>query len=490
MQRYTANIPNRSNPFSSSAVAFAMAAVLMFAGCASSRSSQRDVTEENVTYRGAPKNVKQFDVDGIQVIMRPSGPANHVIAAELFIRGGLPALPKDVSPAVQSLALEVPPLSGPSTMTKQEYRRLIDRMVTGILPSDTRDYSSMTLRSVDENFDRSWDLFAGVVMHPQFDSLELRNAKERLTSAIQNRTSDPESYAEFLADSAYFYGHPYGRTATVSDVQRVTEADLLAQYHRMFVKSRLLLVVVGNVDSADLYHKVATSLATLPEGDYKQTPLPEPQNANRPEVIIRPAAGDRDAVPTTYIVARHRVPQRTDSLYYAMLRLSSFVSGSLFREIRMERNLSYAPDAEVNFTRTPYGEITMSTTLPDSAWRTAKREVIDFFRDYIIADEYITSGLGTWITSTYLKEQTNASQAHELGLAQIYTGSWTNEFRLIDGLRSLTAEQINEAAQLYLRNFTVAIVGDTSAVTRSEFLPDDSTRESESDRYESKGEYK
>ena len=96
--------------------------------------------------------------------------------------------------------------------------------------------------------------------------------------------------------------------------------------------------------------------------------------------------------------------------------------------------------------------------------------MIDFFRDYIIADEYINSGLSSWITSNYMREQTNESQANEIGSAQIYTGSWRNAYGMIEGISTITAEQMNMAAQLYMRNFTIVVVGDPSAVSSEEFL--------------------
>jgi zinc protease len=422
-----------------------------------------------VVYRGAPTNVKQFNVGGIDVILRPTGKANHVIAAKLFIRGAITALPAGASPALEELALQVPPMSGPQGMSKAEYRRKIDRMVTGIGPGAGRDFSTMTLRCVDEKFNESWDLFTGIVMRPQFDAIELRNAVETQLLSVRNRYSNPGAYADYLADSAFFAGHPYGRFDTEADIKRITPKMLEDHYKQLFVKSRLLLVVVGNVDSADLHRKVAASFAKLPQGNYVEKPVPVPAAAMEPRVIVRAPVGEREQVPTNYIIARFLAPNRDDSLYYPMMRLAVFLSGQLFREVRMERNLSYAPDADANFGKTSYGEISMQTTLPDSAWRVTEDQ-IDFFRRYVIADQYITSGLSAWITSTYMREQTNESQANELGVAQLYTGSWTNAFRTIDAIQQMTPEQLNEAAQRYLRNMTVVIVGDPRNITPSEYL--------------------
>ncbi len=415
-----------------------------------------------------PDNVKQFNAGGVEVILRPSGQANHVVVSKLFIRGGTSALPNGVSPAVEDLSLQIPALSGPQGIDRAAYQRELQRMVISIAPATGRDFATMTLRCVDETFDRSWQLYTGVVMQPQFDPVELRNAKERSLTALRNRQTSPEAYAAYLADSAFFHGHPYGRYAQEGDIPPIDAAMLMEHNKRLFVKSRLLLVVVGNIDSADLHRKVLASFAKLPQGNYVDPVIPDPPNASQGTLIVRPPNGGRAV--TNYIVARHLAPGRTDSLYYPMMRLTSFVSGSLFREVRIERNLSYAPDADVKFGKTSYGDITISTTLPDSAWRVAKGEVLDFFRRYIIANEYVTGGLSSWITSNYMREQTNESQANELGNAQLYTGSWRNAYSVVEGISSITPEQMNMAAQLYMRNFTIVVVGDPSAINTEEFL--------------------
>ena len=74
-----------------------------------------------------------------------------------------------------------------------------------------------------------------------------------------------------------------------------------------------------------------------------------------------------------------------------------------------------------------------------------------------------------------MHEQTNESQANELGIAEIYTGSWKNTFRTIDAIRKMKPSQMNMAAQRYLKNFTIVIVGDPSLVDPKQYIPDQSS---------------
>ncbi len=440
-----------------------LAAFLIPVGCASSKKQQ-----QVIYYRGAPDNVKEFAVNGLRVILRQTDPGSQIVSAKLFIDGGLAAIPQGVSPAVQQLALQLPPLSGPGGMSKEEYRRVLDRLNSGIVPGDDRDYSVMTLRCALENFDKSWELFTGVIMRPKIDPVEFQNAKERLVIGLRNRFNSPEAYANYLVDSAFYHGHPYGRFAQESDVAPITEKALLDYYTAMFVKSRTFLVVVGDIDSASLHRRVAASLAKLPQGAYVARPVPPPQNAGKQTLIVRPPYGGGRAV-TSYMIARYLAPNRGDSLYFPMMRLTSFLAGHMFREVRVERNLSYAPDAEIEYGRSSYGQLTVSTTLPDSTWRVAKGNVVDLFREIVISDQSIRNGLVGWLTSNYMRQQTAESQANEMGIAELYTGSWKNAFRTLDGIRAIKPAQMNLAARRYLRNFTIVIVGNPSEVDKNNY---------------------
>ena len=474
-------------------LAVLLAATLAVSGCSSSRegtSSKRISSESSKKGSGTvseqdkvnealrvaaseiPDDIEEFEVDGLKVIHRPTDPAYHTIYAKLYIRGGLPALPEGMSPVVEQLALDVPRFSGPANMEKSQFRRELDRMRTNIGATAERDFSTLSVRCVDENFDRSWELFTGMVMNPGFDPVEMSNLKERTVTAIRNRKVVPEAYAQYLADSVFFYGHPYGRISREGDVAPVTE-DIIRQHRKdMLVKSRLFLVVVGNISREEITEKIRATLAKLPKGSYKDPELSIPVNATKPSVIVRAPWG-REDIPTNYLVARHLGPWHNDDLFYAMQRLRSYVGGFLFREIRIERNLSYAPDASTYDHRLGFGDITISTVYPDSAWRVTKNSIIDFFQTRLLTEETLQNIPPTWYTSQYMDQQTAESQATEIGSAYFYTGDWKTAYQTLERFSEVTPEKLNEAAVRYLQNFTVVVVGNPESVSVDEYLPSD-----------------
>ncbi len=446
----------------------------------SSGTSEREVDPLRVAATTIPDDIEEFEVDGLKVILRKTGSSFRTIFARLTIRGGLPALPDGVSPAFEQMALDVPRFSGPQSMDRAAFQREVDRLHIGLGASAERDYSSLWVRSVDETFDRAWEIFSGTIMNPSFDPVTMENIRERAITGVRNRRVSPEAYANYLADSIFFQGHPYGRVTEEKDYKAITRESLAAYHKSLFQKSRLFLVVVGNVTREEITEKIRGSLGTLPKGSYEDPEVPIPEQASEHIVHITTPYGRRD-VPTNYLVVRHLAPGHNDELFYPMDRLRAFVGGMLFRRIRIERNLSYAPGAAIHSHRIGFGDISISTVLPDSAWRVTRDMILTFFRDYIIDESNLTDIPATWYTSQYMGMQTAQSQAEELSAAYFFKGDWREAYSSLEDYLKVTPEQLNAAAQKYYDNFTIVIVGNPATIDPTEYEPPEEEEDEDDD---------
>src|SRR5438067_10714836 len=76
----------------------------------------------------------------------------------------------------------------------------------------------------------------------------------------------PDDLLNRLADSVTFIGHPYGLATegTETSLAKLTAVHLREYMQRTFVTSRMLLVVVGNVDRPTVDRLVRGTIATLP----------------------------------------------------------------------------------------------------------------------------------------------------------------------------------------------------------------------------------
>src|SRR5258705_11779166 len=108
--------------------------------------------------------------------------------------------------------------------------------------------------------------------------------------------------------------------------------------------SRLLLVIVGDLNSSEVRALVASSMGKLPRGNYKSEVVPQ-LSFDKSSVEVTP----RD-LPTNYVQGMFTAPPLTSPDIYAMRVASSLLRDRVFEEVRVRRNLSYAPDA---FLRSP-----------------------------------------------------------------------------------------------------------------------------------------
>src|ERR1700741_850792 len=110
-------------------------------------------------------------------------------------------------------------------------------------------------------------------MHPTLAKSEVALVKAQYLSGIRQRRDDPDALADYLADSIAYVGHPYS-VSVVGNEKSIQALDsaALREYHRnQFVTSRMLLVVVGNIDRAHIERLVSESIGKLPKGDYRWT---------------------------------------------------------------------------------------------------------------------------------------------------------------------------------------------------------------------------
>lgn len=407
-------------------------------------------------------DVQEFEVDGIKVLLRQSKEA-PVVSAILYVRGGIGVLPADKPLTLESFALDVNSASGTPSTPKAVYRQRMLRMGSGIGGQDSRDYSLMIMRSTREHFDETWKFFAEKITTPTFDAVEHANLQKNVALNLQSITASPSGYSRYVTDSIFFAGHPYGRKVTQQDVQMTTIPAMREHLRSIFVKSRLVLSVVGNVSREELTAKMrAGGLTSLPVGNFEQPRLPYPARADSAGIFF---VKQPRKLPTNYVVGYFAIPQQGDSMYYPYMRLRNFLSGNIFNSIRVEHNLAYAPSLEEAEWSVPVGIITFETAEVDKAIQLVYED-IDFFQQYLLKPEIISGNVDILSTSIFMDQETTQAQAEALGKAYVMTGDWRNAFISPEKLSAVSNVELNKAALYYLRNINWVVLGDSTKITK------------------------
>jgi zinc protease len=399
----------------------------------------------------------RFEVGELRVILRRNT-ASDVVAANLYLLGGTQQLTPRTA-GIEALLLATSE-RGTRRYSREALQRATARSGSVITINPAEDWTLFGLRTLRGALDSSWAIFADRVVAPTLDPADVELVRAQLVTAARQRRDQPDAEVTYLADSLAFTGHPYALAPDGTEESlAATTVEQLRRYHaEQMVTSRMLLVVVGNVDRPTVERLVRGTLGRLPAGRYKWT-SPGPPPSRRALTIVR-----RD-LPTNYILGYYAGPPASHADYAALRVASAVLSGSLFSEIRSRRNLTYAVDAPFIERAIATGGLYVTTVAPDTTLALMRRE-LDLLKTELLDRQALQRLVQRFITDYYLRNETNADQATALARAELYEGDYRAANRLVDRLRDVMPEDVRRVAQRYMRDFQFAYLGDPSRVSR------------------------
>ena len=403
----------------------------------------------------ADSGTEMYTVAGIPVIHRRA--ANDVVAANLYLLGGV----RQVTPAtagIEPFLLQLSEL-GTAKYPKEQLRRKMARLGTNIVVDPGTDWTMIGARATTGTFDSTFAVLADRVMHPALEADDVQMVRGQYLSALAQRRDSPEALVNHLADSIAFVGHPYAIDPVGSEqsIAGLQVADLRRWAAQNMVRSRMLLVVVGNVSRTQVEQLVRSTLGTLPQGNYAWT-APPPLPSNGSAFVVEPMS-----LPTNYILGYFPGPAASSPDYPALRIATAVLSGRMFNEIRVKRNLTYAVSAPFVDRAVSAGGLYVTTVAPDTTLALMRAAVAELQMG-TISDEGLNLLIQQFLTEYFLDNETNADQADFLAQAQLYEGDWRAASHFAEQLRRVTPEDVRRVANVYIKNLRFAYVGDPRRV--------------------------
>ncbi|MBX3200138.1 MAG: insulinase family protein [Labilithrix sp.] len=121
------------------------------------------------------------------------------------------------------------------------------------------DSAGVSLRVLSERLDAGLELMADVALAPSFPEAEIERLRTRRVTAIQAERSSPGSIASNTVAAALFgRAHPYGHSLTgqEADAKKLTRAEIVRAYERLFTPKNAAIVVAGDVTQASIVPKL------------------------------------------------------------------------------------------------------------------------------------------------------------------------------------------------------------------------------------------
>src|SRR5437588_4742399 len=285
-----------------------------------------------------------------------------------------------------------------------------------------------------------------------------------MVASLSDDADEPDTFLQRLQEKVAYAGHPYLNRpqGTAEIVSKLTADDLRAYHQRMMQSSHLLLVIVGDLDPNQLKSRITASFGKLPRGDYKPEALPALVfTASTLDVTTR-------ELPTNYIQGFYPAPSITSPDIYPMYVSSSLLRDRVFEEVRVKRNLSYAPDAFLRSQAANIGGLYVTAVDANQAVRVMLNEILRLQREPINQDD-ITAVIAQFLTTYYMSQETNAAQAAELAQYELIGGGWRNSLLFLEKLRAVTPADVQRVAQKYMHNFRLFVLVNPQQIDKNVF---------------------
>ena len=417
-------------------------------------------------------------VDGVKVIVQPSG--NDIVEIQTIIKGGVQNyLPNKAG--IESLAFTALTECGTTKDDKNSFKNKLDKVSAEVGGNTGMDFASFRMNCIKSDFDVVWPLYVDGLTTPRFDEKEFDRIKQDAINSLRAQESQPDYAISQYAKRIAFAGKDYAKTpeGTEETVKALTAAETKAYYKSLLTKSRMVIVVVADLDRSMLEKNIGAMLAAIPAGKSFQLK----------KVSYTPAqntfVSEKKDFATNYIQAITGGPLPGTPEYNAFVLAMRIFSMRDMIEVRTKNGLSYAPYAYFDGGVSPTSNIVVSTTNPNKYVGVVQSLITKTKKEGFTVEE-LKNMKTTYVTRFYYGQETNNAQAGSFAANEVLHNNWHRALTLNDDLKKVTVDDINNVFKKYINNLTWVYQGNPDQADASLFTRSKSTQKLPPSKVESK----
>jgi zinc protease len=395
-------------------------------------------------------------VDGVKVIVQPSG--NDIVEVQTIIKGGVQNYPA-AKIGIESMAINALTECGTLKHDKNSFKNQLEKISATVYGGSNKNYSVVRLNCIKGDFETAWPLYVEAITMPKFEPKEFERIKQDAITELKSEESQPDIAIDKYADKIAFAGRDYAKdpSGTPAIIQKLTPAETKAYYQSVLTKSRLLIVVVANLDRANIEAKVKTMLAGIKQG----APFELKKSFFR--VYKNSFSSENRELATNYVEGVTSGPTPGTPDFDAFNVAMRIFADRHFLDIRTNNGLSYAPSAWFSSGATSAARFSVSTTQPDK-YIAVFDKLVDKIKTQGFREDEVADMKVTYLTGFYYKNETNSAQAASLAANEVLHNNWRRSLTLVNDVKKLTAEQVSDAFRKYIGNIVWVYQGDTKKV--------------------------
>jgi len=354
---------------------------------------------------------------------------------------------------------------GTPGQTGDQLDELLEGMAASVESSIGETSGRVSFSALKENTEQVLAVFQQVLTAPEFRQDKIDLLKTQLRGAIARRNDEAGDVAgrEF-AETVYGKDTPYGWRIEYEHLDRIQRDDLVAFYRRYFFPANIMLVVSGDINTAEMRARLEKLL-----GGWKVEQPPVPPF---PEVREKPSAGVYLAVKTdvtqTFFALGHLGGTLRDKNYAALEVMADILGGGfrsrLVRRVRTDLGYAYDVSAYWGANYTHPGIFTVSGSTKSASTTEALeviRQEIEKMRSAEVTDEELQAAKDAVLNSFVFNFDRPTKTLNRMVTQDYYGYPRDFLFQYQKAAAAVTKADILRVAKEYLKpqNFTIVAVG-------------------------------
>jgi predicted Zn-dependent peptidase len=410
----------------------------------------------NIKPAFAQQKPYETTVDGVKVIVQPSG--NEIVEIQTIIRGGVQNYGPDKQ-GIEALAMRGLTECGTLKHDKNSFKDALDKVDAAVYGSAGKDYSVIRMNCIKNDFDTVWPLYVEAITQPKFDTTEFHRIKRDALTNLKAMDSQPDFAIDKMANDIAFKGRSYSELpqGTADVISKLTAQQVKDYYNSILTRSRMFVVVVADLPQDEIEAKVKDMLTNIRKG------APFQFKTDFFRVYQNSFNAEPRQLATNYIEGVTSGPELNAPDFYAFQIAFSIFYNRHFLDVRTKNGLSYAPQVFFNQGATTTVKFRVSTTKPND-YIAVFDKLVDSTKKHGFNEGELADMKQTFLTGFYYKNETNAAQASSIASNEVLHGDWKRSINLIDNVKKLTVQDINNAFTKYVGSIVWVYQGDPKQV--------------------------